>query len=78
MKVQGQRGPVIDQSTVMMTGDKFSDGLNQLVKLGKAEQYLWKIPLVLCWEVSSHCIVVKLGYFNLRTPDQRWTTDASI
>ena len=34
-------------------------GLSQLEKLGKLEQYLWKISLVLHWEVPSHCIVAK-------------------
>ena len=34
-------------------------GPNQLVKLGKMKQYLWKILLVLHWEVSSHCIVAR-------------------
>ena len=61
MEVQGQRGPVLDQSTVTMTGDEFSDGAQPVSETGEREleQYLWKIPLVLCWEVSSHSIAAK-------------------
>ena len=37
IEAKEQRGPPIDQSTVMMTGKEFLDRIIQLVKLGKAD-----------------------------------------
>ena len=57
---QGQSSPVINQSTVMMTGDEFTDGSIPVREIGEMDWGLWKIPLALHWVVFSHCIVVKV------------------
>ena len=45
MDIQGQRGPVTDQSTVMMTGDEFPDRGEPVTEVGESGEILVEDPI---------------------------------
>ena len=45
IEVQGQRGPVLNHSTVMMTGDELPGGIKQVSEVGENEMISMEDPI---------------------------------